>query len=177
MKHVFLITGPPGIGKTTLLLETVNLLKKRGIKVGGMLSHEVRENGNRVGFEIVDLGSGKRGWLARVNQQTGPQIGKYRVNLRDLENVGAEAIAAAVNKCEIVAIDEIGPMELFSQKFRNAVKNALQSSMTTIAVVHWKAKDELIDCAKGMKGAEIFVVTSENRNRLCQQLAAKACNE
>ncbi len=177
MKHVFLITGQPGVGKTTLLLETVNLLKKRGIKVGGMLSHEAREHGNRVGFEIVDLGSGKRGWLARVNQQTGPQVGKYRVNMKDLEDVGAEAIAAAVGNCEIVAIDEIGPMELFSQKFRNAAKNALQSSMTTIAVIHWKAKDELIDYAKGMEGAEVFVVTPENRGILGQQLAAKACNE
>ncbi len=68
-------------------------------------------------------------------------------------------------------------MELFSQKFRNAVKNVLQSRLTTIAVVHWKAKDELIDYAKRMEGAEIFAVTSENRNRLGQQLAAKACNE
>ena len=177
MKHVFLVTGPPGIGKTTLLLETVNLLKKRGFKVGGMLSHEVRENGNRIGFEIVDLGSEKRGCLAHVNQQTGPQVGKYRVNMKDLENIGAEAIAAAVSKCEIVAIDEIGPMELFSQKFRSAVKNALQSSRTTIAVVHWKAKDRLIDYARGMESAEIFIVTSENRDKLGQQLAAKACNE
>ncbi len=174
MKHVFLLTGPPGIGKTTVLLETVNLLKKRGFMVGGMLSHEARENGNRVGFEIVDLGSEKQGWLAHVNQHTGPQVGKYRVNMKDLEDVGAEAIAAAVSKCEIVAIDEIGPMELFSQKFRNAVKNALQSRLTTIAVVHWKAKNELIDYAKGMEGVEIFVVTSENRDKLSQQLAAKA---
>ncbi len=94
MKHVFLLTGPPGIGKTTVLLETVNLLKKRGFMVGGVLSHEARENGNRVGFEIVDRGSEKRGWLAHVNQQTGSQVGKYRVNMKDLEDVGAEAIAA-----------------------------------------------------------------------------------
>ncbi len=177
MKHVLLVTGPPGIGKTTVLLETVNLLRKRGFMVGGMLSHEVRENGNRVGFEIVDLGSEKRGWLAHVNQRTGPQVGKYRVNMKDLEDVGAEAIATAASKCEIVVIDELGPMELFSQKFRNAVKNALQSSLTNIAVVHWKAKDKLIDYAKGMESVEIFVVTSENRDKLSQQLAAKACNE
>ncbi len=60
VKHILLITGPPGIGKTTILLKTVTILKERGLNVGGMLSREVRENGARVGFEILDLTSEKR---------------------------------------------------------------------------------------------------------------------
>jgi len=38
-------------------------------------------------------------------------VGKYHVNIQDLDNVGAEAILAAVENCNVIAIDEIGLME------------------------------------------------------------------
>jgi nucleoside-triphosphatase len=171
---VLLITGSPGVGKTTVLTKTVDVLRERGCRVGGMLSREVREEGVRVGFEIIDLSSDERGWLAHVNQKTGPQVGKYRVNLADLENVGAKAIVDAVEDCDVIAIDEIGPMELFSEKFRNAVKTALQSSKLVIAVVHWKAKDKLVNDVKAREDAEIFTVTPENRETLSKTIVDKA---
>ena len=65
MTRVLLLTGAPGVGKTTVLTKTVDALKAKGINVGGMISREVREGGVRVGFEILDLSSGKRGWLAQ----------------------------------------------------------------------------------------------------------------
>jgi nucleoside-triphosphatase len=101
-------------------------------------------------------------------------VGKYRVNLADLENVGAEAIVDAVEDCDVIAIDEIGPMELFSEKFKNAVKTALQSSKLVIAVVHWKAKDKLVNDVKAREDAEIFTVTPENRETLSKTIVDKA---
>jgi len=69
-KRVLLITGSPGVGKTTLLLRIVEALKAKGYSVGGMVSREVRSCGARVGFEIIDLADNtKRGWLAHVNQK------------------------------------------------------------------------------------------------------------
>jgi len=62
-----------------------------------------------VGFEIKDITNDKHGWLAYVNQKVGPQVGKYHVNLEDLENVGVKAIVEAKEKCDVVVIDEIGP--------------------------------------------------------------------
>ncbi|NWF97298.1 MAG: DUF2478 domain-containing protein [Candidatus Thorarchaeota archaeon] len=109
-KRILLLTGNPGVGKTTVLLRVVEALKAKGYSVGGMISREVRSGGTRVGFEILDLASGRRGWLAHVNQPSGPQVGKYRVNLEDLNSIGAEAIANAVASSDVVAIDEIGPM-------------------------------------------------------------------
>jgi nucleoside-triphosphatase len=171
VKRVLLITGPPGIGKTTVLTKTVKILSERGLKVGGMLSREVRENGVRVGFEIQDLGSDKRGWLAHVNQHTGPQVGKYHVNLADLDAIGSKAITDAVENCEIVAVDEIGPMELFSEKFRNEVETALKGQRTIIAVVHWKATDKLLTDVKTRTDTEIFTLTPESRDKLSQTIA------
>jgi nucleoside-triphosphatase len=124
-KQIILLTGSPGVGKTTVLLRAVEDLKARGYKVGGMVSREVLSSGARVGFEALDVSDGRRGWLAHVNQKSGPQVGKYRVNLADLNSVGARAIADAVENSDIIVIDEIGPMELFSENFRDAARKVV----------------------------------------------------
>ena len=175
-KRVLLLTGVPGVGKTTVLTKTVEALKTKGIEVGGMISREAREGNVRVGFEIIDLASGKHGWLAHINQKSGPQVGKYHVNLEDLEIIGAEAILEATEKCAVVAIDEIGPMELFSVKFKQAVKQALESKKLVLAVIHGKAHDPLISEARQRGDAEIFSVTLANRERLPQQLSKQTLN-
>ncbi|MEM2254648.1 MAG: NTPase [Candidatus Bathyarchaeia archaeon] len=172
-KHVLLLTGSPGVGKTTLLLRVIEALKSKGYSVGGMVSREVRAGGARIGFEILDLAGGKRGWLAHVNQKTGPQVGKYRVNLTDLDSVGVEAILKAVRECDVVTIDEIGPMELFSEKFRKAVQEAVESGKLVLGVVHWKARNKLVDAVKTRQDAEVFTVTFENRDELHQKVVDK----
>ncbi len=174
-KRVLLITGIPGVGKTTFLLNVVEALKAEGYSVGGMISREVRSCGARVGFEILDLAdNSKRGWLAHVNQKTGPQVGKYRVNLEELDSIGVEAILKAVEECDVIAIDEIGPMELFSENFRRAVLEAFESGKLVLAVAHWKARDKLIEKAKAREDAEIFAVTFGNRDKLHQVAVQKA---
>ncbi len=170
MKRVLIITGPPGIGKTSTLTKTVHILELKGFRAGGMLSREIRQNGVRVGFEIQDLGTGRHDWLAHISQRNGPRIGKYRVNLANIDAIGSHAIVDAVEKGDIVVIDEIGPMELFSKDFRDAVETALKSAKTVIAVVHWKVKDELINKMK-LEETKVFTVTLENRDRLDRIIA------
>lgn len=174
IKRLFFLTGIPGVGKTTVLLKIVEDLKAKGCNVGGMISHEIRSYGERVGFEILDLSSNQRGWLAHINQQNGPKVGKYRVNIADLENVGARAILDAVQNCDVIAIDEIGPMELFSEKFKEAVKRAVECEKLVIGVVHWKTRDSLIDTVKKLEDTEIIEVKSENRSYLHEVVVEKA---
>ncbi len=173
-KRVLLLTGNPGVGKTTVLMKTVNALKERGICVGGMISREAREGGTRVGFEILDVNTGRHGWLAHVDQKAGPQVGRYRVNIEDLNGIGAQAVTDAVENCDVVAIDEVGPMELFSAKFKEAVRKALESRKPILAVVHWKANDRLINEAKSREDHETFTVTHENRDKLPEVVTEKA---
>lgn len=166
MKRLILITGRPGIGKTSVFLRAVNVLKTRGYKVGGMVSREVRKSGVRVGFEIVDFETGRRGWLAHVNQPTGPQVGKYRVNLNDLNIIGASSILNAVANADVVVVDEIGPMELFSPAFKEAVAQTIRSKKPVLGTVHHRARDPLITAIKAMEDAEILEVTHENRGSI-----------
>jgi len=166
LKRLFFITGPPGIGKTTVLLRAADALKAKGYNVMGMTSREAREGDNRVGFEITDYSTGQKGWLAHVNQPVGPQVSRYRVNLEDLNNIGAKAIHDAVKNAQVIIIDEIGPMELFSPHFKEAVRQALNSQKPTIGTIHLRAQDPLIQTIRAREDAEILEVTYQNRQSL-----------
>ena len=166
MARKILLTGRPGVGKTTVLIETIRELEGRGLRVGGMVSREVRDGGVRVGFEISDLASGRKGWLAHVEQQEGPQIGKYRVNLKDLVEIGVNAInrAASDSTTSVIAIDEVGPMELCSEDFRNAVKKAVEAEKPLIGTIHYKARSTLIDDIRSRSDVKIIEITHDNRS-------------
>jgi nucleoside-triphosphatase len=173
-KRLFFLTGEPGVGKTTVFLNCVNALKAAGLRVGGMVSREVRSRGTRVGFEIRDLDTGRGGWLAHVNQKNGPRIGKYRVNVTDLESIAVAAVINAVKNADTIGVDEIGPMELTSERFRDAAKKAVESRKPLLGVVHWKTSDSLINEVKTRKDAELFEVTYENRDHLHETIVKKA---
>jgi len=173
-KRILLLTGSPGVGKTTVLMKTVEALKAGGYRVGGMISREVRSGGARVGFEILDLEDGRRGWLSHVNQPVGPQVGKYRVNMEDLEGIGVAAILKAAEGMDVVAIDEVGPMELFSEKFKDAVRKAVESRKLVVGVVHWKARDRLIEEVKARQDAQVYSVNLENRDSLHEEIVRNA---
>ena len=166
MKRLIFVTGPPGVGKTSVLLRSVNGLKDRGYKIGGMISRDVREGGVRVGFEIMDFSTRQRGWLAHINQPTGPKISKYRVNLTDLDAIGVSSILDAIRNANIIIVDEIGPMELFSSAFREAVAEAVESNKPVLGTIHFGLRNPLVNSVKKREDAEIFKVTYENRETL-----------
>jgi nucleoside-triphosphatase THEP1 len=65
-------------------------------------------------------------------------------------------------------------MELFSKRFKGAVRKALKSHKLVLAVVHWKAQDTLINEAKKREDAKITSVTLENREGLHEQITGNA---
>ena len=170
MKKIFFLTGRPGIGKTTVLLRIVEKLKKEGLKVGGFISREVREDGARVGFKIISLDDGREGWLAHVKQPIGPKIGKYRVCMEDLESIGVNAIQRAIRESEIIVIDEVGPMELFSQSFRKVLVESLNSEKTILGTIHYRIKTPLIAEIKAREDVAIIEVTWKNREELPEKI-------
>jgi len=131
-----------------------------------MISRDVREGGVRVGFEIMDFSTGQRGWLAHINQPTGPKISKYRVNLTDLDAIGVSSILDAVRNADVIIVDEIGPMELFSSAFRDAVVEAVESNKPVLGTIHYELRNSLVNSVKKREDAEIFEVTYENRETL-----------
>lgn len=174
LKRLFFITGRPGVGKTTVLLKVADELRDKGYSIGGMLSREVRRGGIRLGFEIIDFATGQKGCLAHVNQPTGPQVSKYRVNLDDLDQIGVNAIQNALRDAEVVIVDEVGPMELFSAAFKKAIKDVVDSQKPLLGVIHHSARDSIIDSIKKRSDAEIVEVNVGNRHEVHNVLIQEA---
>ncbi len=164
--RLLFLTGFPGVGKTTVLIKTTEVLRAGGRTVGGMISREIREHGERIGFEIVNLKSGRRGLLAHVDQCNGPRIGKYHVNVAELEDVGVSAISEAIESSDVIAIDEIGPMELSSEQFKNAVVSAIDCAKPVIGVIHWKAKGKPLEDYRSREDSLVYTITNRNRDEL-----------
>jgi len=163
------ITGKPRIGKSTITKAVIKSLKSESIAVGGMLTADIREGGRRVGFSIEDINTGVKGILAHVQlYQRGPKVkvGKYVVNLTDLDALGANSIKNALAQPDpiIIIVDEIGPMELKSKKFIEAVEEAIESGKSMLVSVHQKSEHELVRKVK--KEFETFEVTEENRDEI-----------
>ena len=176
MGNAWALTGPPGIGKSTVVSKVILRLKSAGIIVGGCTTLEKKVKGVRVGFEVRDLGSGAVGELASVASRMGPRVGKYRVNLVDLSRVGGTALLAAASSAEAIVIDELGPMELVSPDFRRGVRACLDADAELIAVIHERLDDDLINEVKE-KAARVFTLTLENRETVAEELSSAVLSE
>jgi nucleoside-triphosphatase len=166
---IWLVTGPPGVGKSTLVSKVVLRLKSAGVIVGGCTTSEKRSGGTRVGFEVRDLTSGRTGELAMVESKFGPRVGRYRVNLTDLAKVGAAGVDAAASTSELIVIDEVGPMELVSPEFRRAVQKCIASGKPMLAVVHERFEDDLLSELRA-KAQALLTLSTENRDSTTDEL-------
>lgn len=163
-----LVTGRPGVGKTTLIRRVLDALT---VEAGGFYTHEIREGGRRVGFAITDL-RGASGILAHVDHPSGYRVGKYGVNREDLERIGVPAIRDAVAAARLIVMDEIGRMELFSPAFRDAVIEALDSSVPVLGTIQDRS-NVFLDVVRGRDDVEIVRVDESNRDRLAPDLAVR----
>jgi nucleoside-triphosphatase len=172
MSGIWLVTGPPGVGKSTAVSKVILKLMSSGVIVGGCSTLERRSGGVRVGFDVRDLTSGRTGELASTSSKFGPRVGRYRVNLTDLASVGAGGLDAASSSSEVIVIDEVGPMELVSPEFRRAVQKCIDSGKPILAVVHERLEDDLLNELRG-SATETFSMTVENRDSVTDEIGSK----
>ncbi|MCD6177887.1 NTPase [bacterium] len=160
-----LIVGKPGCGKTTLVKD---ISKDLNSKISGFYTEEMREKGKRVGFKIKTLDQ-KEGILAHIDLKTPYRVGKYKVNLKDLEEIGVVSIEKAIKQKKIVLIDEIGKMELFSDKFKKAIIEALNSENRVLATIMLK-KNSFCDRIKKRKDVKIFYLKRANFEEIKKEI-------
>jgi nucleoside-triphosphatase len=148
-------------------------VRSAGFSPGGVITREIRSHGEREGFQLIDISSEKSEILAGVKVITGPRIGKYRVNLKALSGLGVEALQHAVQTSDLVAVDEVGPMELLSPEYRRAIQAAMlaDTSKPALCVVHKRFQDPLIEELRASRDAVEQEITFENRNELPDELS------
>lgn len=160
---IIVLTGAPGVGKTTAVIRVARELKERGVKVGGIVSREIRTNNTRIGFEFIDLTTNDRSVLASITGN-GPKVGKYFVNVAGCR-FAAERLKNAVRNSDIIICDEIGPMELKPREFVHCVKNLLYVNKKVIVVVHQKLQHVVTDEFRDKSGL-LINLGLENRDKV-----------
>jgi nucleoside-triphosphatase len=163
MGKTLLLTGRPGIGKTTVVKAVA---KGLGKTAGGFYTEEIRGPGGRKGFRLLTL-DGSDTVMAHVDLrgQGRPRVGRYGVDVEAIERLGVAALRRAMSEGRLVVIDEIGKMELFCGPFKDAVLQAVGGSHTVVATV-MASPNPWVDSLKMMPQVEIWEVTVKNRDRL-----------
>ncbi len=161
MKQAYLLSGAPGTGKTTLIKQALTTVEKRA---GGFYTQEIRSQGVREGFEIVAL-DGHSAILAHTSIHSPYRVSKYGVDTSNLDKVGVAALRRAIQECDIVVIDEIGKMELFSPAFREAVLEALDSRKKLLGTI-MLSSHPWADQIKQDPRVEVLLVSRTNHQQV-----------
>lgn len=175
MKKNILITGLPGVGKTTLIMRIIEWAKeKEGIKVKGFYTREVREAGKRVGFEIMTT-ENQRGLLAHTKIKSPHRVSKYGVNVEGFEPLILPLLEVESSRRTLFVIDEIGKMECYSEKFIRSVRHIMDSEMPVVATLALKGGGFIAE-VKRRADAEIFTLTPGKVEEVFQKIKT-ALNE
>lgn len=165
IKKNILITGPPGIGKTSVMKKLAQMLKD--ISPAGFYTAEIREGSVRHGFELVGL-NGKKGILSHINIKSPHRVGRYGVDIKGFE-IFLDALALTDPSVTLVMIDEIGRMECLSQRFKTIVGTVLDSEKAVIATIALKGSGFIAE-VMGREDAMLFEMSLENRDSLVQEI-------
>jgi len=165
MKQVYLLTGRPGTGKTSIIKQAVAGV--RG-KVGGFYTEEIRRQGIREGFRLVTL-DGEEAILAHIDIDSPYRVSKYGVDTGSLDRVGVSELHQAAKEGKLVVIDEIGKMELFSANFREAVLQIINSGKRVLGTIMLNPHP-WADAIKRKPQVNLIEVTRTNHPQVLREL-------
>jgi nucleoside-triphosphatase len=153
-----LVTGRPGCGKSTLVQKLRGEFRDRIIS--GILTPEIRKHNRRYGFKIIDFASGKEEIMASVDIKSKIRVSKYYVDVRAVNRIMSQFIKGYENS-DIFIVDEIGKMELYSEKFKKAIQKILDSKKPVIATIAL-SRDPFIDSIKKRNDSKVFHLEKGN---------------
>ena len=165
-RHI-LLTGLPGVGKTTVIKYLVDSLAP--YHPDGFFTQEIREDGIRKGFELVTL-NGRCQLLSHVNIPGPHRVGRYGVDLAGFEKL-LETLDLRHSPSRVVILDEIGKMECLSPRFTQEVEALLDSSKMMIATVGLKGGG-FPATVRNRPDCQVVTVTLSNRSTLASTLLA-----
>jgi nucleoside-triphosphatase len=161
-----LITGRPGVGKTTLVMNVVERLHG-SLRLAGFTTAELCDpSGQRTGFQILTM-EGKQAELARAGFRSSVQVGRYGVNMEAFERLALPELARRY--VDLFVIDEIGKMECASDRFCHSVEDMLDAPVTVLATLGI-ARLPFLQSVRSRPDVELLNLTERNRNALVAEL-------
>ncbi|NHJ38781.1 MAG: AAA family ATPase [Asgard group archaeon] len=159
-----LITGYPRSGKTTLIMKFLEFTTK---SCSGFYTEEIKNsNGFRIGFKIIGISSKQEEIRAHVNENGNYKVGKYIVNIDNFEKI---ALYEMEKKSDLIIVDEIGKMELFSECFKKQLLKCLDQG-NVLATITMKGGGKFVWDIKNRKDVKILEITKNNRNQILKDL-------
>ena len=158
-RNVLLITGTPGIGKTTIIKKVAASVSD--LNIGGFYTEEILAHNIRHGFELITF-RGQRLIMAHIDIDSAYRVGKYGVDVAAIDTTVANTLSEGTN-ADLFIIDEIGRMECFSELFEREVSSLLDSGKPVVATIALKGGG-FISSVKNIAGVELWEITKKNRD-------------
>jgi len=149
-REIVLWTGPKHSGKSTAVAVLADGARRAGFTVAGLLAEGVHREGELIGFDAVDLRTGRRAALARRGGSGAVRIGQYAFDEAGLDLGAAALCPAAAGDADLVIVDEFGPLELSGAGWRQAVDALLASARGVIVLV---VRDRLVEAVRQLYAA------------------------
>lgn len=156
MQNNILITGQPRSGKSTLLRKLILPIDNKV----GLVTNEVLGQNGRVGFEM-ETHKGEKALLAHIDFNTPYKVSKYFVDIGSLESIIPKVLKFSDDN--FLYLDEIGQMELFSEKFKELTLKYLNAPNTCLATISYVYEDDFTKSIKEREDVILIEITPENR--------------
>jgi nucleoside-triphosphatase len=165
LNRILLMTGAPGVGKTTLVRQVATRLE--GLRVAGFTTEEIRKDGRRLGFRVVPCG-GPEAIMAHVDFRGAERVGRYGVDVAAIDAVAVATLGRDPD-VDLYVVDEIGKMECLSERFVVSMRTLLDSDRRVLATIAQKGGGFIAE-AKRHGDLELWEVTVRNRNLLAERI-------
>ena len=172
VKRVFIVTGSIGEGKTAWLARLADLLKERGISVGGILALRIVEDDITTGYDVSDISTGTRTPFLRHTGSDTMGVERFTVDDAGYE-AGKSALHPEANRDkDVVIIDEAGPLELKGKGWSERLAWHLNEPGGILIIAVRKNLTEAVTGKFGIARARVIDVAKSDVFSFAYEIAA-----
>lgn len=161
---IILLTGAPGVGKSTVIGTFVEQYKEPATWV--VTASIPRPEGGRAGFAATNSKGETRIISHKTDIASNIIVGKNHVDVAAVDHMFAKALHTALSPDDTLTIvDEIGPIQLLSPAFNHTLQEVFAShAVNLLATIHYN--DERLREYRDSPAALLLEVTQENRDSI-----------
>ncbi|KON83769.1 hypothetical protein AF331_16510 [Rossellomorea marisflavi] len=168
----FLLSGKPRIGKSTLIKQIIHEI---GVdRCGGFYTEEVTNFDDRIGFRCVSM-DGESVDIANVESCSATRVGRYGVNVEEFDLFAKDILQGALRTKDIIVIDEIGYMQMFSHSFKKNVQDIFSGNKVVLGTIPLNRHPEM-NIINNLKEANIITVDELSRDKIAEWLVREVLN-